>query len=76
VLAIILKKQVTISQTKLTFIHAMQLFEQNGNIEPSSKGTMTPLDSTAIYPINPVISHPLITLQPAKTEKPYLIPLP
>jgi hypothetical protein len=60
--ALILKKQVTISQTKLTLMHAMQLFKQTGNIEPSSKGTTTPLDSTAIYPINPVISHPLITL--------------
>jgi hypothetical protein len=30
-----------IFQTKLTLMHAMQLFEQNGTIEPSSKGTMT-----------------------------------
>jgi len=43
-------------------MHAMQVFEQNGTKEQSSKGTTTPLDSTAIYPINPVIDHPLITL--------------
>jgi hypothetical protein len=43
-------------------MHAMQLFEQNSTIEPSSKGTPTPLDNMAIYPIHPVISLPLNTL--------------
>jgi hypothetical protein len=64
------------AQTQLALMHAMQVFEQNGTIEPSSKDTTTPLDGMAIYPINSVISHPLITLWPAKIEKPYYTPLP
>jgi hypothetical protein len=43
-------------------MHAIQFVEQNGIIELSGKGTTTHLDSMAIYPINPVILHPLITL--------------
>jgi len=36
-------------------MHAMLLFEQNGNMEQSSKDTTTLIDSTTIYPINLVI---------------------
>jgi len=42
-------------------MHATQKFEQNGTGEQSSKGTKIPLDNMAIYPINPVIFHHLIT---------------
>jgi len=42
-------------------MHATMKLEQNGPKELLSKGTMTPLDSTTIYSINPIIFHPLIT---------------
>ena len=44
----------------LVLMHVSRHFEQNSTI--SSTSAKTPLDSTAIYPTNPVIFHPLITL--------------
>ena len=44
---------------ELALMHAMQVFEKNGSIEQSGKGTKTPLDSTTIYLIKLGISHPL-----------------
>jgi hypothetical protein len=38
----------------LALMLATSIFEQNGTRDPSRKGTRTPLDSTAIYPINPI----------------------
>jgi hypothetical protein len=70
------ENKLSFSLTKLALIHAMQVFEKNGTIEPSCKGISTPLHSTTIYQINPVIFHPLITLWLVKIEKPYHIPLP
>ena len=51
-------------KTWLTLMHASRHFEQNGTRDPSSTRAKTPLDidSMAIYPTNPVIFHPLITL--------------
>ena len=42
-------------------MHATLKFEQNDTREGSCKGTTTPFDSKAIYLINLVIIHPLIT---------------
>ena len=53
-------------KASLALMHAPRHFEQNGTKDPSSTSTQPPLDSTAIYPTNPVTFHPLKALSLVK----------